>query len=39
MFTNYFIKKKIQALVSDAGGVRIVPFPWMRHVRFWSCII
>ena len=20
MFTNYFIKKKIQALVSDAGG-------------------
>ena len=20
-------------------GVRIVPFPWMRHVRFWSCII
>ena len=25
--------------VGRRGGVRIVPFPWMRHVRFWSCII
>ena len=39
MFTNYFIKKKIQALVSDAGGRPRRSLPWMRHVRFWSCII
>ncbi len=32
MFTNYFIKKKIQALVSDAGGVRIVPLDEARSL-------